>query len=55
LDEVLDLVAVEDSSRLRSILWWNQPQTEAEQKQALVDYRKALEEELEISKSKKRN
>ncbi|MDD4785189.1 MAG: DUF5320 domain-containing protein [Candidatus Shapirobacteria bacterium] len=26
---------------------WNQPQTEAEQKQALVDYRKALEEELE--------
>jgi len=26
---------------------WNQPQTEAEQKQALIDYRKALEEELE--------
>lgn len=25
---------------------WNQPQTEAEQKQALIDYRKALEEEL---------
>ena len=26
---------------------WNQPQTETEQKQTLVDYRKALEEELE--------
>ena len=26
---------------------WNQPQTEAEIKQSLVDYRKALEEELE--------
>lgn len=26
---------------------WNQPQTEEEKKQALVDYRKALEEELE--------
>ena len=26
---------------------WNQPQSEAEQKEALIDYRKALEEELE--------
>jgi hypothetical protein len=26
---------------------WNQPQTEEEKRQALVDYRKALEEELE--------
>jgi uncharacterized protein DUF5320 len=26
---------------------WNQPQTSEEQKQSLVDYRKALEEELE--------
>jgi len=26
---------------------WNQPQTKEEQKQVMVDYRKALEEELE--------
>lgn len=26
---------------------WNQPQTEEETKQSLIDYRKALEEELE--------
>jgi len=26
---------------------WNQPQTEAERKESLIDYRKALEEELE--------
>ena len=26
---------------------WNQPQSEEEKKQALIDYRKALEEELE--------
>ena len=29
---------------------WNQPQTEAEKKQSLADYRKALEEELEDTK-----
>jgi len=29
---------------------WNQPQTEGERKQALIDYRKALEEELEDTK-----
>lgn len=29
---------------------WNQPQTKEEQKQALTDYRKALEEELEDTK-----
>lgn len=33
---------------------WNQPQTEAEQKQALVDYRKALEEELEDVKKEEK-
>ena len=34
---------------------WNQPQTEAEQKQSLVDYRKALEEELEDVKKQESN
>ena len=34
---------------------WNQPQTEAEQKQSLIDYRKALEEELEDVKSQESN
>jgi len=29
---------------------WNQPQTKEEQAQALTDYRKALEEELEDTK-----
>jgi hypothetical protein len=29
---------------------WNQPQTKEEQAQALIDYRKALEEELEDTK-----
>ena len=34
---------------------WNQPQTEEEQKQSLVDYRKALEEELEDVKKEGNN
>ena len=34
---------------------WNQPQTEEEQKQSLVDYRKALEEELEDAKKEESN
>ncbi|MFA5532450.1 MAG: DUF5320 domain-containing protein [Candidatus Shapirobacteria bacterium] len=34
---------------------WDQPQTEAEQKQSLVDYRKALEEELEDVKKQESN
>ena len=34
---------------------WNQPQTEEEQKQSLVDYRKALEEELEDVKNQESN
>lgn len=33
---------------------WNQPQTEVEQKQSLVDYRKALEEELEDVKKEEK-
>jgi len=34
---------------------WNQPQTKEEQAQALVDYRKALEEELQDVKKEEGN